>query len=255
MISLTGAFALAASSARAESVATINGTSIDSFVLAVYAESRTQRPIGELAEQERKGLMLELVDLYVLSTQPGTADLKKDPIVAAQIELQERVIVAKAFAAKFLAENAATDEEIAAEYEIQAAGAAPSQFKARHILVPTQAEAIELIAKLDTGSDFATLAMDSSTGPSARDGGVLPWFSPDQMVKPFSDAVAALEDGKYTSDPVQTEFGWHVILREESRAAEAPPLESVRENIQQNVAQKKFQAHLDALRIDAVSAD
>ena len=79
-------------------------------------------------------------------------DLKKDPIVAAQFELQERVIVAKAFAAKFLAENAATDEEIAAEYEIQAAGAAPPQFKARHILVPTQADAIELIAKLDTGS-------------------------------------------------------------------------------------------------------
>ncbi len=75
------------------------------------------------------------------------------------------------------------------------------------------------------------------------------------MVKPFSDAVAALEDGKYTAVPVQTEFGWHVILREESRANVSPPLESIREDIEQNIAQKKFQAHLDQLRFDAVSAE
>lgn len=254
-IILTGALVLAASSARAESVATINGTDIDGIVLAVYAESRTQRPIGDLTEQNRLTLMSELIDLYVLSTQPGSATLRNDPRVAAQIELQERAIVAQAFAAKFLADNEITDEEIAAEYALQAAETSPSQFKARHILVPTQAQAIELIAKLDNGSDFATLAADSSTGPSAKDGGALPWFSPNQMVKPFSDAVAALEDGKYTAQPVQTEFGWHVILREESRVNEPPPLESIRENIKQNVAQKKFQAHLETLREDAVSAD
>ena len=73
------------------------------------------------------------------------------------------------------------------------------------------------------------------------------------MVKPFSDAVAALENGKYTSVPVQTEFGWHVILREESRTNEPPPLESVRDTIAQNVAQKKFQEHLEKLRADAAN--
>ncbi len=255
VIFLTGALALAASTAGAESVATINGTDIDSSVLVVYVESRTQRPIGELAEQERQALMSELVDLYVLSTQPGNAELKNDPRLAAQIELQERAIVAQAYAANFVAENVVTDEDIAAEYDIQAAEAPPWQFRARHILVPTQSQAIELIAKLDSGSDFATLAMDSSTGPSAKDRGALPWFSPDQMVKPFSDAAAALEDGKYTSVPVQTEFGWHVILRQEARANQPLLLESIRENIKQNVAQKKFQAHLDALRLDAASSN
>lgn len=254
-ITFAVALALAASSAISQDVATINGAIIDNAVLEIYAESRTQRPLSELGDQERESLVSELVDLYILSTQPGSDDLKKDRRVAAQIELQERAIVAQAFATNFLSENAATDEEVVAEYDLQAQIAPPLQFKARHILVTTQNEAIELIGKLDTGSDFATLAIESSTGPSAKDGGALPWFSPNQMVKPFSDAVAALEDGNYTTDPVQTEFGWHVILREESRANEPPPLESIRENIEQNIAQKKFQAHLEKLRADASDTD
>ena len=255
MIIISGAIALAASTVGAEPVATINGTIVDSSVLAVYAESRAQRPLSEIPEQDQITLTGELVDLYILSTQPGSVNLREDPRIAAQIELQERAIVAQAYAANFLAQNTATDEEIAAEYALQAAETPSQQFKARHILVPTQGEATDLIARLDAGDDFATLATDASTGPSAKDGGALPWFSPSQMVKPFSDAVAALEDGKYTAVPVQTEFGWHVILREESRANEAPPLESISENIKQNIAQKKFQAHLDTLRAEAASPD
>jgi peptidyl-prolyl cis-trans isomerase C len=250
-IAISAMGALAMESAGAETVATINGARIDSTVLEVYSQSRTQRQLSDLSEPDRETLLSGLVDLYILSTQPGAADLKKDQLVAAQIELQERAIVAQAFASKFFAENETTEEEILAEYDAQAESAPPLQFKARHILVPTQGEATDLIAELDSGSDFATLATDKSTGPSAKDGGALPWFSSDQMVKPFSDAVAALEDGKYTSEPVQTEFGWHVILREESRSNEAPPLESIRETMKQNVAQKKFQAHLETLRAEA----
>ena len=255
MIIISGAIALAASTVGAETVATINGTTVDSSVLAIYAESRAQKPLSEIPEEDQITLTGELVDLYILSTQPGSANLREDPRIAAQIELQERAIVAQAYAAKYLAENTATDEEIAAAYALQAAETPSLQFKARHILVPTQGEAIDLIAKLDAGSDFTTLAADASTDPSAKDGGALPWFSPSQMVKPFSDAVATLEDGKYTSAPVQTEFGWHVILREESRANGAPPFESIRESIKQNLAQKKFRAHLDMLRAEAASTD
>lgn len=253
-ITVTGVIAVAVTATRAETVATINGTNIDSSVLEVYSESRTQKALADLTEQDRQTLISELVDLYILSTHPGAADLAKDPKVSAQLELQEHAILAQAFATKFIAENETTDEEIQTEYDAQAELAPPLQFNARHILVATQGEAVDLIAKLDAGADFATLAIESSTGPSAQEGGALPWFSPSQMVTPFSNAVAALEDGKYTSEPVQTEFGWHVILREDSRANEAPPLESVRENIKQNVAQKKFQTHLEKLRADAASS-
>ena len=122
------------------------------------------------------------------------------------------------------------------------------QFKARHILVETQSAAADLITQLDEGADFEELAKEHSTGPSGPSGGDLGWFAPNQMVKPFSDSVSGLENGAYTKEPVQTEFGWHVILREDSRNNEPPPLDSVRDVIKQNVEQGKFQDFLQSLR-------
>jgi peptidyl-prolyl cis-trans isomerase C len=71
------------------------------------------------------------------------------------------------------------------------------------------------------------------------------------MVKPFSDAVSTMEDGEFTTSPVQTQFGWHVILREDSRDGSPPPLDSVRDVIQQRVAQQKFQEYMKSLRSKA----
>ena len=108
--------------------------------------------------------------------------------------------------------------------------------------------AIELITQLDAGASFEELAQTHSTGPSGPTGGDLGWFSPGQMVAPFSDAVAGLDNGAYTEAPVQTDFGWHVILREESRVNEPPPLDSVRDALKQSVEQTKFQQYLEGLR-------
>jgi peptidyl-prolyl cis-trans isomerase C len=90
--------------------------------------------------------------------------------------------------------------------------------------------------------------MEKSTGPSGPGGGDLGWFPPEQMVKPFSDAVAGLENGAFTKEPVETQFGFHVILREDSRTSEPPTLESVREVVKQRVEQLKFQNYLESLR-------
>ena len=114
----------------------------------------------------------------------------------------------------------------------------------------TQAAAVDLIKQLDEGADFAELAKANSTGPTGPNGGDLGWFAPDQMVKAFSDAVAALDDGAHTAVPVQTQFGWHVILREDSRANQPPTLESVRDGLKQRVEQTKFTEYLDDLRAE-----
>lgn len=237
--------------AAAETVATINGTPIDSTVLDVYIQSRTNRPAAEMPAQDRRAVLSELTDIYLLSTQESAAEIEKKPIVSAQLELQRHAILAQAVAAEFYAGVQIEEAEILAEYENQIKLAPNQQFKARHILVASQGEAVEIIEALIGGGDFVELAKERSTGPSGPNGGDLGWFGPDQMVKPFSDAVARLEDGRYTTDPVQTQFGWHVILREDSRAAEPPTLESARENISQVIQTRKFQEYLAELRTQA----
>ncbi len=244
----TVACGLLCAAAGAETIATVNGVDIDSATFEFYLESRTQQAAADVAEPQRSIILQELTDIYLLTTQPRAEVLAADARVKAQIELQYRGALAQAVATDYLAQNPATDEEILAEYESQIKLAPPLQYKARHILVEAQGTAADLITQLDEGADFAELAKESSTGPSGPAGGDLGWFSPNQMVKPFSDAVAALEDGEYSKAPVQTEFGWHVILREESRAAEPPTLESARDTIKQRIEQNRFLRYLEQLR-------
>lgn len=236
---------------QAEPIKSVNGTAIDSAVLDAYMQNRVNKPLEQVTPEEREMLISELTDIYVLSTQESAQELEDDPKVAAQIELQTRGVLAQAVAAQFFTENGVSEEEMRAEYSEQVKLASPLQYKARHILLPTQAAAIEVIKELDGGADFEEVANEKSTGPSAPNGGDLGWFSPNQMVAEFSNAVAELEDGAYTKEPVQTQFGWHVILREESRETEAPPMDSVRDALVQSVQQKKFQAHMASLRAAA----
>lgn len=246
-----GSFAiLLATTSSAETVATVNGTDIDSAVFEMYLSSRIQKPSNEVTGEERELVLRELQDLYLLTTQPRAEELKETAAVRTQIELQFRGIVAQAVATDFLTNNQATDAEILAAYTSQIEMSPDLQYRARHILVESQGEATGLIDQLDAGGDFEELAKANSTGPSAPSGGDLGWFAANQMVKPFSDAVEKLEDGAYTTEPVQTDFGWHVIKREESRHNEPPTLESVRDVIKQNVEQTKFQLYLEQLRAD-----
>ena len=237
-----------ATNINAETIKTVNGEAIDSAVLDFYLTSRTQKPVEQVTAEERIILVEELTDIYLLSNNESAIEVEKDPQVKAQIELQRRGVIAQMVAGKFFESTVVTEEEILAMYDTQASLAPALQYKARHILLESQGEAVEVIGELDMGANFEETAKSRSTGPSGPNGGDLGWFSPNQMVASFSEAVAALEDGKYTVDPVQTEFGWHVILREESRAAEAPTLDSSREVIVQGIQQSKFQAYLEGLR-------
>ncbi|MGR9074064.1 MAG: peptidylprolyl isomerase, partial [Gammaproteobacteria bacterium] len=147
----------------------------------------------------------------------------------------------------YLNTNDVTEDELKAEYD-KKIGSAKTEYKARHILLKTEEEAKNVIDKLNKGGDFEALAKELSTGPSNVNGGDLGWFVPQQMVPPFSEAVIALEDGKYTSEPVQTNFGWHVILREASRTQEAPSFDSVKDQLKPMLQREKLQQYLTDLR-------
>jgi peptidyl-prolyl cis-trans isomerase C len=241
----------AMSLASAETVATYNGQSMDSSLVDAYISGRIQKPVEQATAQERSVLTNELTDVFVLSTIDLAAELEKEPAVAAQLELQRIGVIARAVVGKLAEDIVVSEEEIQAAYDEQIKMAPGQQFKARHILLQTQGEAIAVIEALIGGADFTELAKERSIDTSGPSGGDLDWFTPDQMVKQFSDAVVNLQDGRYTTDPVQTQFGWHVILREGARAAEPPPLEGVRENIIAYVQSQKLQAKIAELKAAA----
>jgi peptidyl-prolyl cis-trans isomerase C len=156
-----------------------------------------------------------------------------------------------------VAEEAVTDEAVQKAYDATYSDAEPTrEYHAAHILVASEDEAKAIKAELDDGADFAELAKEKSTGPSGPNGGDLGWFSEGMMVKPFEDAVVALEPGA-VSDPVQTQFGWHVIKLYDVRMKDAPPLNDVRDELVQQIqrdametALEKYTAEADVTRVD-----
>jgi peptidyl-prolyl cis-trans isomerase C len=108
-----------------------------------------------------------------------------------------------------------------------------------------------VIKQLQGGADFAKLAKDKSKDSSAASGGDLDWFSPQAMVKPFADAVVALEKGQYTQVPVQSQFGWHVIKLDDVRSPEPPAFDEVKDQVKMIAQRKKLQAYIDGLKATA----
>lgn len=146
-----------------------------------------------------------------------------------------------------ITEAEVTDEAIQAAYDAQYADfEGDDEFDASHILVETEDEAKAIKAQLDDGADFAELAKEHSTGPSGPNGGALGWFGKGRMVPEFEAAVVELEKGQ-VSDPVQTQFGWHLVILNDKRKSQAPALEAVRGELAQTLQQDAIQARIDEL--------
>ncbi len=142
------------------------------------------------------------------------------------------------------AEFQAAYDDAFAEFEGQ------PEYNASHILVETEEEAQALVTELEGGADFAALAMEKSIGPSGPNGGELGWFGLGQMVAEFENAVTELEVGAI-SGPIQTQFGWHVIILNDQRTTEPPALEEVKGELAQMLQQDRITAAIEALRTDA----
>lgn len=224
-------------------VATVDGTDVTLghmiMVRAGLPAQYNQLPPEVLFQ----GILDQLVQQILLEQS-----FEGEPPKAVSLSLEnERHARMAATAIGAFIEGAVTEEQVQAAYDEQYATTEGTEYKARHILVETEDEARALIGELDGGADFSALAKEKSTGPSGPSGGDLGWFGPGMMVPPFEEATVALEPGSYTKDPVQTQFGWHVILLEETRAKAAPPLEEVRQEIEGELQNAAVEAHIDAL--------
>ena len=233
-------------------VATINDRPVPESLFRFYALNGFQKAAEDLTEDERIQVVDNLIRVTLLADVAMQSGLPNERTIAAELELQRLQLLARAAATRYLDENPAGEAELRALYEENLPGLLSNQYKARHILLATEDEAASVIEALDAGSDFAELAMERSTGPTGPSGGDLGWFSAESMVEPFADAVRAMEDGSYSSEAVRTQFGWHVIMLEESREQQPPGLDAVRDELTRAVEQQKLEDYVQSLEDAAV---
>jgi peptidyl-prolyl cis-trans isomerase C len=243
------AFPAVAQEPNAETVvATVNGADITLGHLLVLRKSLPEQYQSLPDEVLFKGLLDQLVQQTALEQSLGDTLTRLDTLTVEN----ERRTYLSGVALQSVIAGAVTDQAVQAAYDARFKDAKPAtEYNAAHILVATEDEAKAVKAELDGGAEFAAVAGTKSTDSgSAVNGGDLGWFGPGMMVKPFEDAVMAAEVGKVT-DPVQSDFGWHVILVKESRQAAQPTLEEMRPELAAEVEQKAIEAHLADLTAKA----
>ena len=231
---------------KENAVAMVNGTYISKKTLETLEKEIEQRSHGQ--KFPKKQLLEELIQRELLVQDAKQKKLAQSAEVAERINMATRSLLSQAVVKDYMKSNPVSDEEIKAEYDKEVAKSSGDEYKARHILVKKEDEAKKLIAELTAGADFQALAKKHSTGPSGPQGGDLGWFVDGQMVEVFSKAVIAMENGAFTKDPVKSQFGWHVILREDSRKQTPPPFDTIKEQLRPALEQKKIQAMLETLR-------
>jgi len=232
-------------------VATVNGREIrESDIQLIHAALPAQYkqvPFEMLKSQ----LVTQAVNMALVQEAAKSEGMAESAEVKKKLSLASDQIMQEVFLQQKI-DAALTDAAIQAEYEKMTADFEPAQeIRARHILLEKEEEARDVVAKLDEGGDFVELAKELSIGPSGPNGGDLGYFQDGQMVAPFSKAAFELEKGNYTKDPVQTQFGWHVILLEDRRDTQPPALESVRADIEGRLSGETVNGLIEELRTKA----
>jgi peptidyl-prolyl cis-trans isomerase C len=239
-----GAAAQAAATQADPVIATVNNQPIHMSDVQSAAQSLPAQMQQLSAQQLFPLLVNQLIDRQALLVAAKAEKLQNDPQVAAAMAEAANEKLENAYVQEKIAPQV-TDAAIQAAYKAQYAGKpGPEQVDARHILLKTQAEAQSIIKQLNHGADFAKLAQKYSIDPGAANGGELGWFSQNQMVPAFSNAAFALKPGQYTKTPVQSQFGWHVILCEGKRVSPAPSLADVKDQISQQLADAAIKSTL-----------
>ena len=224
----------------------VNGQYISKSALDTLTKEVSERVKGQNYPKDK--LIDQLIKTELLVQEAQSKGLDQTPETVERLAMMRASVLSQLAVEDYIKSNPVTDADLKAAYDKQIADTAGgTEYKARHILVKDEPEAVAIIAKLDKGADFATLAKENSTGPSKTQGGDLGWFGPKQMVAPFSEAVAQLEKGKYTKTPVQTQVGWHIIILEDIRVQTPPPFEAVKAQLEPLVQREKLTNYLDSL--------
>jgi peptidyl-prolyl cis-trans isomerase C len=243
----------AADTPAVAAVATVNGAPIPRSDYDAFLKNLLQgKPVPpDLTAEQKNGVLDELITIHLMSAQAVKDGVDKDPEVAANLDVLRMRVLSDGESQKFLKGKEPSDAELHTEYDSDVAAMDKSEYHAKHILVPSKEKADELIKKVKGGAKFEDVAKAESTDNSKTSGGDLGWFTLNHMVKPFGDAVKTLKKGEVTPQPVQTQYGWHIIKLEDMRDVTPPPFDQVKAQVTKNLIQKKLLAYVEDLKKDA----
>lgn len=229
-------------------VATVNGTDITQETLDTVVKMVAGGMPG--AQVDTKSILDDLIITELARQEANKAGLADRQEIKDKIKDATDRLILNTWTQEKAASFKPSEDELKKGYEERTSGD-KVEYKARHILMKTKEEAQGIIKELENKVDFADLAKKSSDGPSSTQGGDLGWFKASTMVKAFAEAVAKMEPGTITKEPVQTEFGWHVIKLEERRDVKPPEMEALKPQIEREYQQKKMLAYMDELKAKA----
>lgn len=225
-------------------IAVVDGTPIKRSEVDLILRQIKQPDTAETRDKIKQ----KLIEFQVLTNEANRRKLMSREDVKFQVENAQRQALIQALIADEVETHKLGDDQIKAEYDREVAAASGEQeYKARHILVATEEEAKAIIAKLGKGEKFEDLAKASKDTGSAAQGGALDWSPATGYVKEFSEAMVKLKKGEVTQTPVKTQFGWHVIKLDDSRAITPPPFDQVKARLAQNMQQKQIADFVDSL--------
>ena len=202
--------------------------------------------------QLREMIRDELINRELVMREARKKGMDKEQALKASMELNSQTVLVRAYMQEYVREHPPSEDQLKKDYEAIRKELGSKEYRARHILVDKEDEAKEVISQLQKGDKFEKIAEQRSKDPGSKDkGGDLDWASPVNFAKPFSDAMVGLQKGKFTPTPVQTQFGWHVIMLEDVRETKAPSYEEVKPNLTQRAQGLLVEKHLADLRSKA----
>ncbi len=236
----------AASAGKPGVLATVNGQPVSQAAYDTFLADQVAR--GAPNNKEVQGAIREeLIRREVLAQEAKKSGIEKQPGFQTRVDMMRQSALVAAYIDKYVKAHPVSEADMKKAYSEAVTKASKKEYKARHVLVDKEEDAKAIIAKLKGGAKFADLTKDSKDTGSKDNGGDLGWNTPDAYVKPFSEALTKLEKGKYTTEPVKSEFGYHVILLEDSREATPPAYDQVKGNIQQRLQQQVVEKHVAEL--------
>jgi peptidyl-prolyl cis-trans isomerase C len=231
-------------------VAKVNGKTITQQDYDNYAKTRIEQTGSEVKTEVLLG---ELLQRELLKQDALDKGLDKRPEFVEKLEYMRTNLLMAMGMHDYLSKHPLDEAALQREYDRQLANLkVPKEYRVRHILVETEAEAFTIITELDKGNSFDKLAKEKSRDtPSAKKNGDLGWITKSRVEKSFWKVIETLEKGQYTTTPVKGQFGWHIIQLDDIRTAALPPFKNVKQQIKAALQRELMQKYVSDLKSQA----